>query len=269
MAETVTTGAGQEGLVRTKTPPTLIILVLVLAVALGVAGFLFSQATGRLSQARADISGMQTRIASLQGSVATLAGQLAAENAKVADIQGKLTTEQAKSADLQAQLAKSQSDLTASKAQVASLQADLAVANGAVTSLTADLSAANKRAAALQAGLDTAGADLARATADLTKVRDPRHFSSLTELEGWLARDDTNTNPAYAKLTGLDRVYLLQVKALCDGYLLSAYVDWDDQHLYYGLTADAGGILYAINPDTDAVMAGPAYTVAAHPLALP
>ncbi len=256
----------------------------VLAVALVAVGVLFYQATARLNRASEQIAVLETSVTSLQGNVASLNSQLTTEKASVADLQGKLASEQARAADLQARMTATQGDLAASKAQAASLQADLAAANAKVASLTADLATANGKVTTTQAALDKATADLAKANTDLAKasadlaaasstlkkIQYPRHFSSLTELETWLARDDTNTNPAYAGTTGPEKCFILQVKALRDGFLLPASTYNDGTIIYIDNMSMIGGTMYFVNPTTDVVTpyaTGPAFP--SYPLPLP
>jgi hypothetical protein len=161
---------------------------------------------------------------------------------------------------------------------VTSLTADLATANAKVTSLTSDLATANTKVASTQASLDKATSDLAAAVlantsqaAELKKVKDPKHFDTMTELTTWLAKDDTNTNPAYASLSSYSRAFILQVKALRDGYLLPACLDWDAAYIYSWNAAVVGGVVVSVNASTDAVTLGPTFSnpPPSHPLPLP
>ena len=90
----------------------------------------------------------------------------------------------------------------------------------------------------------------------------------MAELTQWLAQDDTNTNPAYASLSSYSRAFVLQVKALRDGYLLPACLDWDAMYIYSWNAAVVDGAVVSVNVDTDAVTVGPAFSSAppSHPL---
>ncbi len=57
-------------------------------------------------------------------------------------------------------------------------------------------------------------------TEELKTVKDPRHFESVTELVGWLDQDDTDTK--YKDGSDAQIAFILQVRALRDGYLLPA-----------------------------------------------
>jgi hypothetical protein len=91
----------------------------------------------------------------------------------------------------------------------------------------------------------------------------------MSDLTAWLAKDDTNTNPAYSSYGALTKAYILQIKALRDGYLIGAYGDWDSGTFYYDNTTIAGGVTVDINVLTDAIIIGYAYNAPLHPLPLP
>lgn len=90
--------------------------------------------------------------------------------------------------------------------------------------------------------------------AELNKIKDPRHFYTIEELRAWLQRDDTNTNPAYASLSLAEKAFVLQVKALRDGYLLPAAIDADPQHIYSWNVAVIGASIYVVTASNDETM---------------
>ena len=263
---------------KTGGNPLMLIISGVLAVALIAVGVLYVMEMGKLNKANDNIASLETNVTSLQS-------QLATEKASVASLQTQLAAEKANVADLQTQLtaAKGQitsltADLATATAKVTSLTADLATANGKVTSLTADLATANGAVTNLQGSLLKAGADLAAAVAlnttqaaTLKKVQDPRHFDTLAELTAWLAKDDTNTNPAYAAYSPAAKAYILQVKALRDGYILSTALDYDATSIYSWNVAVAGGMVVMVNAANDAILTGPTFASPppSHPLPLP
>jgi peptidoglycan hydrolase CwlO-like protein len=225
-------------------------VISVLVVALIVLGAFFGVYANNLTRANKTIDDLRTSVTSLEQ-------QLTAEQANVASLQ---------------------TQLTAAQAQVTSLTGDLASASARVTSLTSDLAAANTKVAATQASLDKAAADLAAATlantsqaAEIKKVEDPKHFATMTELNAWLAKDDTNTNAAYAGLSSYSKAFILQVRALRDGYLLPACLDWDASFIYSWNAAVVGGQVVSVNAATDVVTAGPTFGSAppTHPLPIP
>ena len=241
----------------------------VLVVALLIVGVLYGTGVGKLNNANANIT-------TLTANVADLGTQLSAAQANAADLQTQLTASKANAADLQTQLTSAQSDLAASNAKVTSLTSDVATANAKVTSLTSDLEAANGKVTAVQTSLDKATTDLAVANATigtqiaaLKKVQDPQFFNTLADLTAWLAKDDTNINPAYAAYGSITKAYILQIKALRDGYLIGAYGSWDGSGLYYDNTTIAGGVIVDVNVLTDEAVIGPAYNAPLHPLPMP
>jgi len=235
----------------------------VFAIVLGV--FLFIK-IGELNDARLTISDLEHNVTVLEANAYSLEGRLAAEQANVTNLNTQLVAEKARADTLQADLSSAQGDITA-------LEAELSISRTRVSELEAEIAAAEARIAALQADLAKANADLVSAQSanttlqnSLNTIRSPRHFNNLTELTQWLAADDTNTNPAYATLNNLEKAFVLQVKALRDGYIISTIADWDNQYIYYGNSAIAGGTLYSIDLDTDTTIMGPYVSVALRPL---
>jgi septal ring factor EnvC (AmiA/AmiB activator) len=245
----------------------LISISMLLAVALITLGVFYGMGVGELNKANIRITALEANIASLQDQYTTekiiadsLQTRLSAANGNITNLQTNMDTANAK---------------------VTSLQTDLATANAKVTSLTADLATANGKVTTTQASLDKANADLAVAKttntslfAELTKVENPSHFNSVQELAGWLAQDDTNTNPAYSSLTTAAKAYVLQVKALRDGHLLPAQIVPDSTGTYilgFNLALVSANI-YAVDPSTDAINPYPFSFVTAlplYPLSLP
>ena len=92
----------------------------------------------------------------------------------------------------------------------------------------------------------------------------------IAELEIWLEKDDTDTNDAYSSLKSEEKAYILQVKALRDGYILSACIDWDSNYIYSWNVAIVGDTVYSINAATDVVNEGPSFydDLPLHPLPL-
>ncbi len=217
----------------------------VLVVALIVVGVLYGMEIGKLNKANENI-------ASLEANVASLETQLAAEKANVASLQADLAAEQAKVTKLTA-------DLATANDNIASLEDDLSAAESNIASLTSDLADAEAETAATQASLDEASSDLAAALVaneelgdELTTIKAPRHFNSVSELNAFLANDNTDT--LYASQTPLTRVYVLQVRALREGYILSAltYMTSTTTFSSYCL-ALIDDTLYAINTYNDTV----------------
>ncbi|MDD4858795.1 MAG: hypothetical protein PHR56_01115 [Dehalococcoidales bacterium] len=199
----------------------------------------------------------QTNVAKqgLESQVATLQTELTNSETKAADLQTNLTASQTQATGLQGQLKDSetkaadlQTKLTASQTQTTNLQAQLKTSEGQVATLQTSLQNAND-SVKTQQNLNTT------LTAELKKIKYPRHFASIQELTDWLHKDDTNTkypNASFAQIS-----FILQVRALADGYLLPAYVT-----VYEGQTvafneAVIGDNLYAVSASQDLTEAAP------------
>lgn len=232
----------------------LISISTLLAVALVTLGVFFGIGVGELNKANTQVTALEANVASLQDQLTTekiiatsLQTQLSVANGNTASVQTNLDSANAQITSLQTSLATTNTTLTSTQASLAAVQASLATANAA-------LAAANTSNTSL--------------TTTLTKVENPRHFNSVQELTDWLAKDDTNTNPAYASLSTPAKAYVLEVKALRDGYLLPAQIGLDSTGTYIlGLNlALVGANIYIVDPSTDAISLSPFSFATALPL---
>ena len=230
------------------------IVIGVLAVALITVGVLYGIENSNLNKAKANI-------ATLENNVTTLQTQLAAEQAHAASLQTELTA-------TISELTATVGELNAARDDIKQLESDLAESELRVANLQSELNDATAKLAqayAEIAGLTDANTAL---TEELNTIKDPRHFNSLQELETWLENDDTNT--AYSSLSAQAKAYVLQVKALRDGFILSACIDWDSKYIYSWNVAIVGDTVYSVNAATDKISAGPSFSDALplHPLPL-
>ena len=169
----------------------------VLAVGLIATGVFYLQGTNKLEDA-------QTEIAGLQGDVSGLEEDLAATEEDLEATEGDLAATEVDLAAVEATNSTLEVGLADSVARVATLETELDDANSATqTQLDRNLTLSE----------------------ELLTVKDPRHFETLEELEAWLAQDDTNTNTRLASATPAERAFILQVRALRDGYLLPAWFE--------------------------------------------
>ena len=242
----------------------------VLVIALIAVGVMYQQRTSELDDARADITSLGNNITSLENSISSLDAQIADGKANAVKLENQLTAEKANVAKLESDLVsaqeavvKAQADTAAAEADVetalagaAAIQVELDAAKASVTAVETQLAQANAEIAALQqsnAQIAVLQAQITALTDDLTALRSPRHFSTLAELQLWLAIDDTNY--AYASLSSIDRAFILQVKALRDGLIISAQVQPAGLNgiflmgVNYAVVGDND--VYKINPDTD------------------
>jgi predicted nucleic acid-binding Zn-ribbon protein len=256
----------------------LFLLVVILLAGLGYGGWLYIQQTDQLGQTRITLDSLKNELSSLQEQVVT--GQ-----ANAASIQGQLLNEKVRAAGLEAELANARNQQSASASQITTLKADLESSRAKIAALESELVAVQVQISGTQseisAQIDRLNSEVSRLNEDLAKantntakanteiaslktlnaaqqtelakIKDPRHFYTIEELNAWLQRDDTNTNPAFASLGLADKAFILQVRALRDGFLLPAAVDADEQYIYSWNVAIIGANIYVIAAGTDGV----------------
>ncbi len=178
----------------------------------------------------------------------------------------KLKEAQAEIVSLEGNVSTLETGLAAAKAEVTKLDGELAAAKAKVGTLETDLKSAQNN---LQAQRDI-NLELSE---DLEKAQDPKHFASLEELEAWLAQDDTDTNIRLASVPPIEMMFILQVRALRDGYLLPAWVedfDFDFVLDFVGNLAYIGDEIYYVWAPTDEVIlfASDVPLIPLHPLSL-
>ncbi len=195
----------------------------VLAVGLIVTGVFYLQGTSKLGDAQDEIAGLQGDVSGLEGDLATTEADLAATEA----------------------------DLAATEAGQAATEVDLADSAARVSTLEGELDQAAS-AALTQQDINSTLSE------ELEKVKDPRHFETLAELQAWLAQDDTNTRVRWQSMPPNELVYVLQVRALRDGYILPAWFedfDFDGVVDYVGNLAYIGEEIYYVWVDDDSTVA--------------
>jgi hypothetical protein len=239
----------------------------VLAVALIAVLVLNNQNSSDLNSARLELVAMagtntslQSQLAAKQARFSQLESDLSSAKADVAqlelDFAAAQTTAQAAVVAAQADTAATEAELQAAEARVTSVQTELAAAKSNLTTIENQLATANVQIAALQAATlqitQLQAANLAL-SADLAKIRSPRHFNDLLELQRWLALDDTNI--LYASGNSIERAFTLSMRALGDGMIISATVQPAGLGSFFlkGVNyAVVGGTqVYSINPDND------------------
>lgn len=146
--------------------------------------------------------------------------------------------------DAQSQIVTLQESVSSLEEEVSTLQASLSDSEASVSSLEAELESAQN---ALTAQHD-ANSALAE---EMKTMKDPRHFQSLTELTDWLRQDDTNE--VYGYEDPLIAAYILQVRALRDGYLLPTDIDLVDGKAISN-SAVIEDELYWVIPTTDEIL---------------
>lgn len=249
----------------------------VLVVGLAASLLFYFQESGNLKDAESEIVTLEGNVSTLEGDVSTLddivstlGTDLAAAEAEVARLEQDLATAEARVSTLEAELTTAEAQVSVLEGNVSTLETDLAAAEAQVATLEADLAAAEAQVATLEADLADAEAQVATLSEELQTVKDPRHFTSLQEMEAWLAQDDTDTAYPFAGL--FEQAFILQVRALRDGYLLPAYFEDRDYDLLVELIGNfayIGDEIYYIDPADDFVTLWAFVdTIPSHPLPL-
>lgn len=129
-----------------------------------------------------------------------------------------LVRESGKLGEAESKIATLQDEVATLQESNSTLQTKLADSENKTVALQANLDVANTRIGALNDTITSLRGTISTQADELKKIKYPRHFASLTELTNWLQKDDTNLK--YSGITQQQLGYILQVKALQDGYLL-------------------------------------------------
>jgi septal ring factor EnvC (AmiA/AmiB activator) len=194
-------------------------IICVLAVAFLVAGYFLWSQTGKLGDARDDIADLEDYSATLEGDIDDLEGEVSGLEGNVAGLEDEVSGLEDEVADLEENVTDLEDDLADSESTVSYLEISLADANSEISDLEDDV-----------IGLELSNALL---TGELDTVKSPRHFSSLSELTSWINNDDTNI--MYASERPIVQAFILMVRALRDGYILTTSI-WE-----------SGGTVWVIN----------------------
>ena len=131
---------------------------------------------------------------------------------------------------------------TKAQTEAISLKAERDTLNNELQGVKSTLAATTAKENELKAEIEKLKADVAAqrtinlsTTDDLKNISSPRHFESLTELNDWLRKDKTDTEYGSENLGNIS--FILQIKAMRDGYLLPAWVYTDDEYIYFGNSA--------------------------------
>jgi TolA-binding protein len=229
-------------------------IIVVLVAATGAAVFLYSGKSNDLNTANAAIAVHQTAIAGLNTGISASKAETADYQSQLKDAQGKIVLLNGNISDLTSQNTKLTADLATANTDISTAKFTLANAQTSLTSAQGAWTSALNSASILNT--------------TIKKVTDPRHFASLQELTDWLQKDDTNTK--YPGINNTTRAYILQVRALRDGFLLPVTI-WDDASGgWVSNRAVIGTSVYAISAINDNVVYyGSAAILPSHPEPLP
>ncbi len=231
-------------------------VIAVLAVGIIVGGYFLWQQTSKLGEAESEIVILEGDVSTLEGNVSTLEGDVSTLEGDVSTLEGNVST-------LEGDVSTLEGDVSTLEGDVSTLEGELADSEAEVSTLEADLGNAQNTLQAQQ------NINLALSE-ELKKVKDPRHFQSLQELVDWVDQDNTDT--AYSSKSLIELAFILQVRALRDGYLLPAHFEDLDEDYYVesaGNLAYIGDEIYYVGPSSDDVWVW-AYVspIPSHPLPL-
>jgi len=130
--------------------------------------------------------------------------------------------------------------IVALEGKIAILHTNLRESEATASALKTKLVAANVEIAILER-------DITAFSEKLGRMRHPRHFKSVAELTDWLDKDDTDIK--YADKHIVHRAFILQIRAVRDGYLLSTTVD--PMGVYATNTAIIDDAIYTIEAGGD------------------
>ena len=191
-------------------------IIVILVVGLIAAGCLYIQESDKLRNTQTKITALEGNISSLEGNVFTLEADLA-DKTKTLEI---------------------------AQTQIFALEGNTSSLEGNVSSLEDDLVGA-QNALEVQQNISSA------LSGELEKVKYPRHFGSLAELTDWLRKDDTDTRHAGEDL--LHQSFVLQVRALRDGFLLPVSIQSTPEVIPATNRAVIEGAIYMIWPSDDSI----------------
>lgn len=149
----------------------------------------------------------------------------------------------------QADASSLQSKLDDAERELATAKSDLAAAQSQIESLESDVSSANSRASSANSKLEAANSELSA----IKEVYPPRDFSSLSELQDWLLKNDVSErSPAEFAETLYMKALEIQEAALNDGYIVSADIDYDPATGYtVACVTIINGDLWVWHPEGD------------------
>jgi len=180
-----------------------------------------------------------------------------AAKAQVVSLQGDLDEAESRIDVLEGNLAATEGDLADTESELATVeeerdkaQSDLQAAKSRASSAESAASKAKSELAAVQGDYEAASTELA----EIKEVYPPRDFSSMKELQEWLAENDVSerSHAEYVE-TMYGKALQIQEDALKDGYIISVDVDYDEsKRVYYtSCVAVIDGELWVWHPETD------------------
>ena len=249
-----------------------IAVMVVLALGLIVSEYFLWQQTSALGDARSEIADLDENVktleetkATLEGNVATLQSDLAATESdlaaterNVATLEGNVTTLEGNVASLEGNITSLEGNIATLEGEVSTLETVLVDSEAEVSSLETELAGSKSQVSSLQSSLSKANADISTQqtinsalSEELKTVKFPRHFASLQELTDWLYQDDTDTKYADEDIDTMS--YILMIRALRDGYLLTVSLWPAGEDVLVSNDAVIGTSIYSVNARDDEI----------------
>ncbi len=240
-----------------------ITVIILLVAGLAAAGYFYLQETNKLKDAQSEIVALEGNVATLEENVSTLETNLAdseatvttletdleVANAEIGDLQADLSTQQTINSSLEGNISTLEGTISTLEGNVSTLETDLAESEATVATLETDLEVANAENENLQADVKTLQTLNLVLSEEVKKVKDPRHFASTQELADWLQKDTTDEEWTLDDHTNY--CYILQVRALRDGFLLPVSYEYFDEELYPYNIAVIGTEVYYVSVEDD------------------
>jgi hypothetical protein len=189
-------------------------IIVLLAIGLIVVGFRAVQERNRLADVRSELTALEREVSIAQTALAENIVALANETNRRERAQAEIVTQK--------------ENLAAAKTALAKEINARELAQAEIVALTTDLMAVSDR---------------------LRTVQYPRHFTSEEELTNWLHNDDTNTKDELP----IPLAFILQVRALMDGFLLPVSLYWHEGELWVVNRAVIGTNIYSVGAQNDLV----------------
>ncbi len=151
----------------------------------------------------------------------------------------------------QSQVTSLRGELTAAQGQVQTLQGQIQSVQGGDSKLKSDFLAATSKVQSLEGDVSTLKDLNSTLSQEQKKIKYPRHFANQAELTAWLQKDDTNTK--YGAVSALQRAFVLQARAIQDGYLLQVRMPDLGRTDFVMNVAIIGDTIYYITSSDDSV----------------
>lgn len=224
-------------------------IIVLLAAGLILVGYLFSQERNKLADAQSEVVSLEGTVTNLEEKVSILEAALAEESNSRELAQAEIVTLAQTISGLEANVAALETTLAEEATKRELAQSEAVSLEGAVANLEENLSTLEANLENLQNALAAQQNINVTLSDQLRQVKYPRHFTSVEELTAWLQKDDTDTKDEPL----IQHAFILQVRALMDGYLLPVSFYWHEGELWVVNRAVIGGNIYGVGVRDDRI----------------